>query len=122
MLDILTFQESIRPFGKDFNAQTKFRLCFSAEELTTTPNIQTVWNFWSGKSIKFNLNGIAALTFDTKFALQIKQAAQTNPGQLFECDCILDVNEFRGTVTPQLMMNKGRMVSPIDGTNPQMIQ
>ena len=117
LLDVLTFQESIRPFGKDFNAQTKFRLRFTANELTTTPNIQTMWNFWSGKSIKFNLNGIAALTFDTKFALNIKQCAQTNPNQLFECDCVLDVNEFRGTVTPQLMMNKGRLVESIDGIN-----
>ena len=114
LLDILTFQESIRPFGKDFNAQTKFRLCFSAEELTTTPNIQTVWNFWSGKSIKFNLNGMSALTFDTKFALQVKQAAQTNPKQLFVCDCLLDVNEFRGKTTPQLRMSKGRAVTSID--------
>ena len=76
-----------------------------------------MWNFWSGKSIKFNLNGIAVLTFDTKFALNIKQCAQTNPNQLFECDCVLDVNEFRGTVTPQLMMSKGRLVDSIDGVN-----
>ena len=109
-LEVLDFQDSIRPFGKDFDGQTKFLLQFTPRDLNETPQIQTQWTFWGGKSFKFTMNGIAALTFDTKFADAVKQALATAPDTVFECECVLDKNEFRGTVTPQLMMSSGRKV------------
>ena len=109
-LEVLDFQDSIRPFGKDFDGQTKFLLYFTPRELSENPQIQTQWTFWSGKSFKFTCNGIAALTFDTTFADTVKRALATEPDTVFECECTLDKNEFRGTVTPQLMMSGGRKV------------
>ena len=109
-LEVLDFQDSIRPFGKDFDGQTKFLLQFTPRDLNETPQIQTQWTFWGGKSFKFTMNGIAALTFDTKFADTVKRALATEPDTVFECECTLDKNEFRGTVTPQLMMSGGRKV------------
>ena len=93
--ETIAFLESLRPFGQDFPAQTKFSLIFSrfACKKTFDPT------FW--KTFKFQLFGVEVLTFDTEWAKQVKESAEDT---LFYANAKLQINDFRGKQTPQMIL------------------
>lgn len=97
VLDTIDYQESLRPFGKDFNGETKFYLRF--DRLIYDRN----WNpqFW--KTFKFDINGVEVLTFNEDWANQVK--SDLEHGETILAEVQLSINEFRGRVTPQFILS-----------------
>lgn len=93
--ETIAFLESLRPFGQDFPAQTKFSLTFSRSACKKTFDP----GFW--KTFKFQLFGVEALTFDVEWAKQVKEGAEHT---LFHANAKLQINEFRGKQTPQMIL------------------
>lgn len=93
----MDFQESLRPFGKDFEGETQLRLRFN------DIIYDMGWNpeFW--KTFKFDIRGVEVLTFDTTWANEVK--ADLALGKTIEADIKLSLNEFRGNVTPQFIIS-----------------
>lgn len=97
--ETIAFLESLRPFGQDFPAQTKFFLTFSRSACKETFDP----TFW--KTFKFHLFGVEALTFDTEWAKEVKERAEHT---LFHANVKLQINEFRGKRTPQMILTPSR--------------
>lgn len=92
--DIIAFQESLRPFGKDFPAQTRFSLTFSKSACKAFDP-----DFW--KTFKFRMFGVEVITFDTEWAKTVKEGAEH---ALFHAHVKLQINTFRGKETPQMIL------------------
>lgn len=90
------FLESMRPFGEEFEAETTFRIVFGNSVYSHG------WNpdFW--KTFKFDLYGMEVLTFDIAWAKEVKQALER--GETVSGSGKLKLNEFRGNITPQLLI------------------
>lgn len=97
--DTYRFLESLRPYGAGFEADTKFELEFDGSVTDMH------WNpaFWSGKSFKFDLYGVECLTFDEKWADEVKKGL--TEGKVFRASAKISMNVFRGKTTPQLMLS-----------------
>lgn len=94
----INFLKSLKPFGKGFEADTKFQLIFD----NTIYDMD--WNpeFW--KTFKWNLYGVEILTFDEQWAKEVKE--QLHQGKQILADGKLALNTFRGKTTPQFIINK----------------
>lgn len=93
----LSFLDTIRPFGEGFRAETEILFQISPQVFRHQWNP----NFW--KTFKFNLYGVEVLTFDISWAEQVKAALDRN--ETMVAKATLKLNEFRGTITPQLILS-----------------
>lgn len=103
MMAVNGFQNDLRPFGKDFNAQTQFQLSFDPLELQK-PEYQLNLGFW--KTLKFDLFGVTVLTFDIELADLIKDRMEMKNPAVITVNAKLEMNEFRGSITPQLQLER----------------
>lgn len=94
--DTISFLESLRPFGEGFCSETKFELVFDNSIYTME------WDpdFW--KTFKFSLYGVEVLTFDIEWAKTVK--TELEKGETVRAVGKLRLNEFRGKVTPQMVI------------------
>lgn len=104
MMEVLEFQNQLKPFGKDFNAQTKFIMDLNPMELME-PKYNLNLGFW--KTFKFNLNGVDVITFDIELATVLKDRIAGNNDSLIPVTAELKINEFNGRISPQLILCKG---------------
>ena len=104
MMEVLEFQNQLKPFGKDFNAQTKFIMDLNPMELME-PKYNLNLGFW--KTFKFNLNGVDVITFDIELATVLKDRIAGNNDSLIPVTAELKINEFNGRISPQLILSKG---------------
>lgn len=100
VMDVLNFFDELKPFGKNFEAETKFAFLldpFAIQEYNYNPN------FW--KTFKAEIYGVEVLTFDVELAHRLKtRIAEGNDG-LIVCKCELKRNEFMGRVKPQMVLS-----------------
>lgn len=101
MMYIHSFQEDLKPFGKDFNAQTKFKIQIDPVMLLE-PEYHLNLDFW--KTLKFNIYGVDVITFNIELADLIKERIKMNNPALIEVSAKLEMNSFRGNITPQLQL------------------
>lgn len=102
MLEVLNFQQDLKPFGKDFNGQTKFIMDLNPLELTK-PQYNLNLNFW--KTFKFNINGVDVLTFNTDLSQLVKDRIAEKNDTIIPVTAELKINEYQGRITPQLILN-----------------
>lgn len=93
----ISFLNTLRPFGEGFQGQTELLFQLSPQVFKHQWNP----NFW--KTFKFNLYGVEVLTFDISWAEQVKAALDRN--ETMVAKATLKLNEFRGTITPQLILS-----------------
>ena len=93
----ISFLDALRPFGEGFQGQTELLFQLSPQVFKHQWNP----NFW--KTFKFNLYGVEVLTFDISWAEQVKAALDRN--ETMVAKATLKLNEFRGTITPQLILS-----------------
>lgn len=93
----VAYQEQLRPFGHEFDGKTRFELVF--DDLIYTMS----WDptFW--KTFKFKFHGIEVLTFNPQWADQVKR--DLDFGHTIRASAELKLNEFRGRVTPQIILS-----------------
>ena len=91
------FLESLRPFGEGYLEETTFLLWIDEDVY------KMGWNpdFW--KTFKFSMFGVEVLTFDVKLAEKVKDTLAKGGG--IAVSGKLKLNEFRGKVTPQLLLS-----------------
>lgn len=99
--DVYTFQNTLKPFGKDFNGQTEFQLVINPKEIKNGPYNLNL-SFW--KTLKFNIHGVEVLTFDIELADKLKARMNAGDETPIIVTAALEMNEFRGKVTPQLQL------------------
>lgn len=100
--DVYYFQQELKPFGKDFEAQTTFELVIDPLEITK-PEYNLNLGFW--KTLKFNIQGVDVLTFNIELAEIIKDRIQMKNPAVIIVTAKLVMNEFRGVVNPQLQID-----------------
>lgn len=105
--DTYHFLESLRPFGHGFEAETQFELHV---DVLSLKNPLMKWNpsFWSSKAFKFNLFGVDCLTFNEKWANEVKQQVESDPGYVMKAAVKINMNTFHGKTSPQFRL------SPLD--------
>lgn len=93
----IAYQEQLRPFGHEFDGKTRFELVF--DDLIYTMD----WDptFW--KTFKFKFHGIEVLTFNPEWADKVKR--DLDFGHTIRASAELKLNEFRGRVTPQIILS-----------------
>lgn len=96
--ETITFLESLRPYGEGFCKETKFNLIFD----NSIYNLDWNPDFW--KTFKFSLYGVEVLTFKEKWANEVKEKLAA--GETITASGQLKLNEFRGKVTPQLILSE----------------
>ena len=57
-------------------------------------------NFW--KTFKTEINNIQVLTFNIPLADKVKNS--DNDDEILECKLKFDLNHFRGSITPQIIL------------------
>ena len=102
MLEVLDFQQGLKPFGKDFNGQTTFIMDLNPLELTK-PQYNLNLAFW--KTFKFNINGVDVITFNTDLGDLVKDRIASKNDTIIPVTAELKINEYQGRVTPQLILN-----------------
>ena len=102
MMTVISLQSDLRPFGKDFDAQTQFQFDIDPMQLLN-PEYNLNLNFW--KTLKFNLYGVDVLTFNIELADLIKDRIEMKNPAIITANAKLTLNEFRGRVTPQLQLD-----------------
>lgn len=97
---VYQFLQELRPFGSGYMKETTFQIVFDKAVYAMG------WNpdFW--KTFKFSLFGVEILTFDTEWAVKVKTDLEA--GQQINAIGNLKLNEFRGNVTPQIV------IGPVD--------
>lgn len=100
--DVYYFQNTLKPFGKDFNAQTKFELVIDPLAITQ-PEYKLNLDFW--KTLKFNLYGVDVITFNIELADMIKDRILSKDERNIIVHAKLTMNEFRGNINPQLQLD-----------------
>lgn len=101
--EVHAFQNTLRPFGKDFAGQTTFELEINPVQLLDS-QYQLNLDFW--KTLKFNLYGVEVLTFDVALADELKQLINDKVDTSVVLNATLTMNEFRGRTTPQLQLKR----------------
>ncbi len=99
LLDVYNFEDTLKPFGHEFNGQTRFYLEFTSNQLT---HLDLNRHFW--KTFKFNLHGIDCITFNTDLAKQILDDIDINENSTFTVKAKLNMNEFMGRKKLQLIL------------------
>lgn len=100
--DVYYFQQELKPFGKDFEAQTTFEMVIDPIEITKTEYNLNL-DFW--KTLKFNIQGVDVLTFNVELADIIKERIRMKNPAVIVVTAKLVMNEFRGIVNPQLQID-----------------
>ena len=99
---VINLQQELKPFGKDFDAQTHFQLDIDPMALLD-PKYKLDLNFW--KTLKFDLYGVKVLTFNTELADLIKTRIKMKNPTIITVNAKLTMNEFRGRFTPQFQLD-----------------
>ena len=102
VIEYCRFTESLKPFGKDFEVMPSFEMHIDASQLK---HCNYDPNFWSGRTFKASINGIEILTFDLDLAEKIKKLAEENCNVITRVKARISLNEFRGKVTPQIVLS-----------------
>ena len=102
MLEVINFQNQLKPFGKDFNGQTTFLMDLNPYEITK-PQYNLNLNFW--KTFKFNIHGVEVLTFNTDLGDLVKNRIASKNDTIIPVTAKLSINEYNGKTTPQLILN-----------------
>ena len=102
MNDVYYFQQELKPFGKDFEAQTTFEMVIDPMEITK-PKYNLNLDFW--KTLKFNIQGVDVLTFNVELADIIKERIRMKNPAVIVVNAKLAMNEFRGVINPQLQID-----------------
>lgn len=100
--DVYYFQQALKPFGKDFNAQTTFELVLDPMEIIK-PEYNLNLDFW--KTFKFNIQGVDILTFNIELAELVKERIRMKNPAVIIVAAKLTMNEFRGNINPQLQLD-----------------
>lgn len=101
--EVHAFQNTLKPFGKDFAGQTTFELEISPADLLDR-EYKLNLDFW--KTLKFNLYGVEVLTFDIGLADELKEMIHNKVDTPIVLNAKLTMNEFRGRTTPQLQLTR----------------
>lgn len=90
------FLERLRPFGDSFMEKTRIDLIFdhAVYRMGWKPD------FW--QTFKFSLYGVDCLTFDIEWAKEVKSMLAGR--KLVYAEGMIRQNEFRGKITPQLIL------------------
>lgn len=99
IVEIIQFIDSLRPFGREFTLNPKFQLQIKIDDLKT---LEYNPNFW--KTFKTEINNIPILTFNIPLADKVKNANNVEDDEIINCDVRFDLNNFRGTITPQIIL------------------
>lgn len=91
LLDVYNFEQTLKPFGHDFNAESQFYLKFNLQDLNKMKLDRSFW-----KTFKFNLSGIDCITFDVDKAKQMMQDLDDGLNGTYTMKAKLNMNEFRG--------------------------
>lgn len=91
LLDVYNFEQTLKPFGHDFNAESQFYLKFNLQDLK---HMKLDRSFW--KTFKFNLAGVDCITFDIDKANQMMQDLDDGLNDQYIMKAKLNMNEFRG--------------------------
>ena len=91
LLDVYNFEQTLKPFGHDFNAESQFYLKFNLQDLNKMKLDRSFW-----KTFKFNLSGIDCITFDVDKAKQMMQDLDDGLNDQYIMKAKLNMNEFRG--------------------------
>lgn len=91
LLDVYNFEQTLKPFGHDFNAESQFYLKFNLQDLNKMKLDRSFW-----KTFKFNLSGIDCITFDVDKAKQMMQDLDDGLNDTYIMKAKLNMNEFRG--------------------------
>lgn len=100
IMDVLNFFDTLKPFGKGFEAETTFTFLLDPFEIQKY-NLNL--NFW--KTFKAEINGVEVLTFDIELANRLKTRIEEGNDGLIICKCELKRNEFMGRVKPQMVLS-----------------
>lgn len=100
VMETIRFFETLKPFGKGFEAETSFVFLLDPFEIQKH-NLNL--NFW--KTFKAEINGIEILTFDIELANRLKTRIEEGNDGLIVCKCELKKNEFMGRVKPQMVLS-----------------
>ena len=103
IMNVISFQDQLKPFGKDFNAQTKFKIDLDIAELIK-PESALNLDFW--KTLKFNFFGVEVLTFDVELADLIKERISEGNHSIIQVGANLAMNSFRGNINPQIKLER----------------
>lgn len=99
---VYRFQEDLKPFGKDFKAQTKF--IFDIRPIDLLQNKYNLnLDFW--KTFKFTYDGVEFLTFNIQLAEKVKEQIKNNDNTPITTKAIFKMNEFCGNIKPQLQLD-----------------
>lgn len=101
--EVHAFQETLKPFGKGFVGQTTFQLEVIPSQLLEG-QYKLNLDFW--KTLKFNIHGVDVLTFDVGLADELKELINEKDTTPIVLNAKLEMNEFRGRVTPQLQLQR----------------
>ena len=102
LMNILNFFDLLKPFGKGFEAETKFEIHLDPYLIQQH---QLNLDFWGGRTFKANVHGVDILTFDKELADTLKTKLKSNDYTVLICTAELKKNEFLGKVTPQLVLS-----------------
>ena len=100
VMETIRFFETLKPFGKGFEAETSFVFLLDPFEIQKH-NLNL--NFW--KTFKAEINGTEILTFDIELANRLKTRIEEGNDGLIVCKCELKKNEFMGRVKPQMVLS-----------------
>lgn len=99
LLDVYNFEQTLKPFGHDFNAESQFYLKFNLQDLNKMKLDRSFW-----KTFKFNLSGIDCITFDVDKATQMMQDLDDGLNDTYIMKAKLNMNEFRGRKKLQFIL------------------
>lgn len=100
LLDLFYFENQFKPFGRDFNVPSHFRLMLNSADLEGLDFDRSFW-----KTFKFNLYGVSCLTFDLELAAQVLRIIDHEPNQTLTFDLTLKLNRFRGQEQLQFILS-----------------
>lgn len=91
LLDVYNFEQTLKPFGHDFSAESQFYLKFHLQDLKQMKLDRSFW-----KTFKFNLAGVDCITFNVDKANQMLQDLDDGLNDQYIMKAKLNMNEFRG--------------------------
>lgn len=107
IIESIKFQSQLKPFGRGFNAETKFYISFNPQILK-----QEIYkfnsSFWNSQSFTFNLNGVKVLTWDKALASSLKHKIFDEPptNEIVTYAAQLDLNLYNGKYYPQMKLSE----------------
>ena len=99
LLELLSFWDELKPFGRGFDAKSTFTIDIDPMKLATF-NID--FDFW--KTFKVNIHGCEVLTFDIKLSDLVKERVNANDNTIITMKAEIKKNTWMGETTPQIIL------------------